>query len=100
MPRYIDAEKLPNAIGKALNKLDEEISPLVLTEVCISIGRAIKEAPTADVEEVVRCCDCTYAHFNPDANAFKCQRRGYYSEEVKPDDFCNHGVRIVLEGDE
>jgi hypothetical protein len=46
-----------------------------------------------DFVEVVQCADCTYAHYHEDAKAFCCKRRDWYSEFVRPTDFCSHGVK-------
>lgn len=54
---------------------------------------AIRELPTADVVEVVRCKDCAYCRYVDDADIYKCDRRGFYSEEVMPTDYCNLGER-------
>ena len=47
----------------------------------------------ADFVEVVECSNCKYAHFNKDACAYSCKRRDYYSEFVKPTDYCSYGER-------
>jgi hypothetical protein len=47
----------------------------------------------ADVVEVVRCKDCSYCRYVDGAGIYRCDRRGYYSEEVKPTDFCSYGER-------
>ena len=47
----------------------------------------------SELVEVV-CKDCEYVHFNSSSETYHCKRRGYYSEEVKPTDFCSYGERI------
>lgn len=46
-----------------------------------------------DVVEVVRCKDCAYCRYVDGAEVYRCDRRGYYAEEVKPDDYCSRGER-------
>ena len=53
----------------------------------------IDELPRADVVEVVRCEDCVCCRYVDGADTYKCDRRGYYSEEVKPTDYCSRGER-------
>lgn len=47
---YYDGELLKQNLGKAINEFEELNVPL--SEVAIKIGQAIKNTPTADVEEV------------------------------------------------
>jgi hypothetical protein len=46
-----------------------------------------------NVVEVVRCKDCAYCRYVDSAGIYRCDRRGYYSEEVKPTDYCSYGER-------
>ena len=46
-----------------------------------------------DAVEVVRCKNCRHCKVNPDSDAYKCNRRGYFAEEVEADGFCNYGKR-------
>lgn len=49
----------------------------------------------ADMVEVVRCKDCIYSKFNSSNETYKCDRRGYYTEGVDPDnDYCSKGERV------
>ena len=47
----------------------------------------------ADYVEVVECSNCKYARFNRFSCAYSCKRRNYYSEFVRPTDFCSYGER-------
>ena len=58
-----------------------------------SVKRVLMQAPTVDVVEVVRCKDCAYCRYVEGADIYRCDRRGYYSEEVKPTDFCSYAER-------
>ena len=57
------------------------------------VSTALKEMPKEDVEEVVRCGRCKFAHFNKNICTFSCKRRDCFSEFVKPTDFCSYGER-------
>lgn len=82
---YIDVDKFAEEICK-FPAIDEHSANAVIS--------LLRSQTTADVAEVVRCGDCTYAHYNKDAKAFSCKRRDWYSEFVRPTDFCNHGVKM------
>lgn len=47
----------------------------------------------ANFVEVVRCKDCAYCRYVDDVDIYKCDRRGFYSEEVMPTDYCSLGER-------
>lgn len=49
----------------------------------------IKETPTADVEEVVRCRECIYAT-RPEDNIVYCDN---FERDMMPDDYCSVGER-------
>lgn len=49
-----------------------------------------------DAIEVIRCKDCRHCKFNSDSDAYKCNRRGYFVEEVEAGGFCNYGEREKL----
>lgn len=55
------------------------------------IDRVVTPIIVGIPEMICRCKDCEYAHFNSSSETYHCKRRGYYSEEVKPDDFCSYG---------
>ena len=44
------------------------------------------------MENIVYCKNCQYAKYNSSADIIKCNRRGHYSEQVEPMDFCSKGV--------
>ena len=50
-------------------------------------------ATVCDVVEVVRCKDCVHCVYIDAADIYRCDRRGYYSEEVKPSDYRSRGER-------
>ena len=58
---------------------------------------AIKEAPAADVVEVVRCKDCKHYSFAQSINRYECNIfNGAYEfigYPTKPNDFCSYGER-------
>lgn len=51
----------------------------------------------ANFVEVVRCKDCAYCRYVDDVDIYKCDRRGFYSEEVMPTDYCSLGERRANE---
>ncbi len=53
----------------------------------------IREYPAVDAVEVIRCIDCSYCRYNQASDIYKCDRRGYYSEQVAPTDYCSHGSK-------
>lgn len=105
MSRYIDADAL-------MKELQEEIdfeTPMYTEEQNKYFNgglrcaiRDVKEQPTADVVEVVRCRDCKHSFRYECENdaCYKftmCHRRDSYSEEVTDDDFCSCGERRAEE---
>ncbi len=67
-----------------------------LDEMCVVDGiyNALQAIPAADVVEVVRCKDCIFCKYNEDADVHKCDRRGYFTEYINPDeDYCSKGER-------
>ena len=94
MSRYIDADEALRMIrnSKQDNPCESSLKGIWNTahECCISCVDAVS---TADVVEVVRCKDCNYCRYVDNADIYRCDRRGYYSEEVKPNDYCSYGER-------
>ena len=94
MSRYIDADNALRMMrnSKQDNPCDTQNKGVwkIAHDCCIS---CLDAAPTADVVEVVRCEDCVYCRYVDGADIYKCDRRGYYSEEVKPTDYCSRGER-------
>lgn len=82
MPEYIEREALLNEAKKRAKAFSSAL-----------IYEAIKEAPAADVVEVVRCKDCVFCRYNENADVHKCDRRGYFVEQVTPNDYCSKGER-------
>jgi hypothetical protein len=95
MSRYIDADKY-------LDELDKQICSDCIDEDahCCSCGvgsaRAIaKDAPTADVVEVVRCKDCAHYHEIKgfDYKGRKARQCVWHSALRHEDDYCSDGIR-------
>ena len=88
MARYIDAEYLEECmrIVQKANKDSVEFNKRCrATDVFLDIWGMIKEQPTADVIEVVRCKDCKHADkYN------HCDKVSWWNNE---DDFCSRGER-------
>lgn len=66
-----------------------------------AINRNIKQLPTADVQEVVRCKDCIFGKYDDDLNMILCKRIYNLSdgECVYNDlnDFCSYGAKMDKE---
>jgi hypothetical protein len=86
MKRYADIDKLyasmKNNVGAYWSE-GEEVKEDCLNEV---LG-----ANEEDVVEVIRCKDCVFCKYNTSSLKYKCDRRGYFTEEVEPTDFCSRG---------
>ena len=98
MKRYIDADSLKNTLEKA-----SEGMHLICGVKGVEIGAVIKAVdmfPTADVIEVVRCKDCVFCKYNTSSLRYKCDRRGYFTEEVEPMDFCSKAQKMGSEDTE
>lgn len=89
MSRYIDAEIALKTIDNYAKTVSTDGK--VIVDAIRDIVGVI--TPTTDVVEVVRCKDCAYCRYVDNADIYKCDRRGYYSEEVKPTDYCSCGER-------
>lgn len=85
MSRYIDAEKL--GIGTARPEAFARPEYAVGWNSVIEI---IKNAPTADVVEVVRCKDCKCYELMKSNNKHFCNEFGGYITE---NDFCSRGEK-------
>lgn len=59
---------------------------------------SIRNAPTVDAVEVVRCKDCIHWH-EPEGVCLKIYSDGnvspYAWQDRKPDDFCSYGKKII-----
>ena len=52
----------------------------------------LREAPTVDAVEVVRCRDCKHYEIHKPKVLENCERNGYIIP-MKPNDFCSYGER-------
>lgn len=52
----------------------------------------LREAPTVDAVEVVRCRDCKYWGSGKYCESY-CNRYGNMMTDINPDDFCSYGER-------
>lgn len=94
MARYIDREKLLELINedcKYKNPTNEYTKGC--NEVCDWAIKTIKNIPTADVVQVVRCKDCI--HRDPEDKKCDCsfQARGGIFP-MNDDDFCSYGEMV------
>lgn len=95
MRRYADIDKLYNSVRDnvgAYYSEGEEVKEECLNE--------IYNAHNEDVAEVVRCKDCAFCKYSTSSLRYKCDRRGYFTEEVKLMDFCSKARKKESEGAE
>ena len=91
MAKYYNADTLLNFVKENTPHINGET-----TMECVE--KAIKEAPTADVVEVVRCSECKHCwHHVPDYTdpdrtdeVWECVKKIVW---VEPDHFCSYGQR-------
>ena len=88
MARLIDAENVEYAFLAICDR--ESGVPLALAE---WLANVVRNAPTVDAVEVVRCKDCTFCVFNSSNETFKCRSMNGMYRTVGPDNFCSYGER-------
>ena len=90
---YIEREKAIDEIDKWLDSVGYVTVGKGLTSYGELVG-CLKDTPTADVVEVVRCKDCKYAFHHPLGYIY-CHRdgRNAYEMVLKRDSFCSYGER-------
>lgn len=102
---YIEREAVINEINNLLSEY-EDCDGKFLPKHLIPSGlcRAlifIKQQPTADVQEVLRCKDCAWGKYDDDLNMILCKRIYNLSdgECVYNDlnDFCSYGAKMDKE---
>lgn len=85
MPRYIDANALIEEM--TINALPNDAQHLYL-----AMRGMVRNAPTADVESVVRCKECEFARCDGEALVINCiHANGLYMPA--PYDFCSYGKK-------
>lgn len=92
MAKYIEQEE---TVRKVLSAL-VDVLDLHNTVKAIKIANKIREIPTADVVEVVRCKDCKHYKLRNVASTYKpskpcCLRSA--ASKVSENDFCSFGER-------
>ena len=88
MTRLINAENVEYAFLAICDR--ESGVPLALAE---WLANVVRNAPTVDAVEVVRCKDCAFHVFNSSNETFKCRSMNGMYRTVVPDDFCSYGER-------
>lgn len=100
---YIDREALKEDLKESYNSLKMIYDSLAYGEHKLLCERElmafieailrVKDAPAADVVEVVRCKDCKY--WMGQAYAYRCKRHSYlnYHTYTQPDAFCSFAKR-------
>ena len=94
--RLIDADKVINAMQKCLDE-EPDKKGSVAYFAFESIIELLKQEPTVDAVEVVRCKDCKY--WGQDCNSYLgddesfCTNPDGLDNYAHPDDFCSYGER-------
>lgn len=96
MRRYIDADALYKVVTEKYYDITAGCYPYNI--VAYDMARLVKNAPTADVVEVVRCKDCSYADILP-SGLYRCRLHSVYSMfgnsifNVIAEDYCSRAER-------
>ena len=91
--RLIDANRLFDSMRRIKGQFVAGVGDVVNT---IDVFEQIKDAPTVDAVEVVRCGRCEWWKCNPNTEEYGvCKKVSYDDFEVvmDSDDFCSYGVR-------
>lgn len=95
MPKYINADEMlsdeSEAYMRAQTKVTDDATYLVNHVVHIKLQHLLRDAPAADVHEVVRCKDCK---FYTSATEY-CGVMGFCA----PCEFCSRGERKKIKWD-
>ena len=96
--RLIDVNKVINSMQKCLDESPDK-KHSVGYFAFESIIECLKQEPTVDAVEVVRCRDCKHAWIHPCGHVY-CHRdgRNAYEMTFNLDSFCSYGER--KEGDD
>lgn len=91
MAEYIEREALIAAVQETHFTVTSNEHPYKAVEKQGAIfRRLVDEAPTADVVEVVRCCDCRKSRETEDEEVRFCMQ---FADTVHADAFCSYGER-------
>lgn len=61
----------------------------------LDVVRYLNTMPTVDAEEVVRCKDCVFCHYNSSNETYKCSTMNGMYRTVEPNEFCAYGERKI-----
>ena len=90
MGRLIDADKLIKAMNIKC-KVKDDRDAINVARAFNKILDIIRDAPTIDAVEVVRCCDCEHMYDGlKDDGYLICHKFNYF---INADDFCSYGER-------
>lgn len=88
MSRYIDADEEIRKINEAIFINEQGRKEESLASYCLRrVAEALAKAPTADVENVVRCKDCK----------FRYTQTCFAKHETADNDFCSCGAKMEVE---
>ena len=83
--RLIDSDRLIRSL-KAMTSEYDAVS-------LHGIINSLKEWPTLDAVEVVRCKDCVFCKLYSESGEYHCRTMKGMYRAVKPNDFCSYGER-------
>jgi hypothetical protein len=96
MPEYIERAKAIKELGDVYEYEYPTASGAFDKFATTIVPNVLKNLPTADVVEVVRCCDCEHKQENPDINNtcyLTCNLKYGIRGTIDPTDFCSYGER-------
>ena len=91
MARYIDAEE----VLEAMNEVEERLENCMCIPSYATAKQLVREFPTADVVEVVRCKDCMYSKESDEIFGivdYKCSKLN--TTCLSANDFCSYGKKV------
>lgn len=103
MAEYIECEATLNAIKDEIDNYQPNpdlysIAPYEFVRRGLNIAYSIiKNQPTADVQEVVRCKDCSFYEeidYFPDGKKYVCK---LFNGQMQENDFCSYGTKMDKE---
>lgn len=91
--RLIDANALLREIDGIHQRHYANSSYQFIHDFFLAMFRRIRNAPTVDAVEVVRCKDCQFSKYFIESGCRKCRSQKGLYRTVKLDDFCSWGER-------
>lgn len=101
--RLIDVSKVINAMQKCLDESPDK-KGTVTYFAFEALIECLKQEPTVDAVEVIRCAQCLYLSRNEETQKLSCGIHGHTLMELTDQSFCSAGMTeaqwLALHGDE